>query len=59
MSKKCCEDKHVDLLLIGEEGKRHIVLIKDFNIFMYYHTLHRGKNIFVVIVYKLLEQQKH
>ena len=59
MSKKCCEDKHVDLLLIGEEGKRHIVLIKDFNTFMYYHTLHREKNIFVVIVYKLLEQQKH
>ena len=28
VSKKCCEEKHVDLLLIGEEGKRHYVLIK-------------------------------
>ena len=23
VSKNCCEEKHVDLLLIGEEGKRH------------------------------------
>ena len=38
VSKKCCEEKHVDLLLIGEEGKRHYVLIKDFNTFMYDHT---------------------
>ena len=41
VSKKCCEEKHVDLLLIGEEGKRHLLLIKDFNTFMYDHTLHR------------------
>ena len=33
--KKCCEEQHVDLLLIGEEGKRHYVLIKDFSTFMY------------------------
>ena len=26
----------------------------DFNTFMYDHTLHRGRNIFVVIVFKLL-----
>ena len=31
VSKKCCEEKQVDLLLIGKEGKRHYVLIKDFN----------------------------
>ena len=37
VSKKCCEDEHVDLLLIGEGGKKHYVLIKDFNIFMYDH----------------------
>ena len=42
MSKKCCEEKHVDLLLIGEKGKRHYVLVKDFNTFMYDHTLHGG-----------------
>ena len=42
--KKCYEEKHVDILLIGEEGKRHYVPIKDFNTFMYDHTLHRGNN---------------
>ena len=59
VSKKCWEEKHVDLLLIGEEGKRHYVLIKDFNTPMYDHTLHHGKSIFVVIVYKLLVQKKY
>ena len=44
--KKCCKDNHVDLLLIGEEEKKHYVLIKDFNTFMYDHTLHRGKKHF-------------
>ena len=34
--KKCFEGKRVDLLLIGEEGKRYYVLFKDF------HKLHRG-----------------
>ena len=28
ISKKLCEDKHVDLLLIGEECKRYYVLSK-------------------------------
>ena len=41
--KKKTEEKHVDLLLIeeeeGEEGKRHYVIIKDFNTFMYDYTL--------------------
>ena len=40
--KNFCKEKRADLLLIGEEGKRHYVLIKDFNTFMYDHTLHRG-----------------
>ena len=35
--KKCCEEKHFESLLIGEEGKRCYVLIKDFNSFMYEH----------------------
>ena len=34
------------LLLIGKEGKRHYVLIKDFNAFMYDHSLHRGRKHF-------------
>ena len=45
VSKKFCEDKHVDLLLI-DEGKKSYVLIKDFNTLMYDHTLHRGRNHF-------------
>ena len=36
----------LDLLLIGEEGKRHYILIKDFNTFMYDHTLHRRRKHF-------------
>ena len=44
--KKCCEGKHVDLLLIGEERKRHYVFIKDFNTFIYDHTLHCGRKHF-------------
>ena len=39
------EEKHVDLLLIQEEGKRHYVLIKHFNTFMDI-TLHRGRKTF-------------
>ena len=44
-SYKICEEKH-DLLLIGEEGKRHYVVIKDFNTFMYNHTVYRGRKQF-------------
>ena len=32
---------------------RYYVFIKDFNILMYDHILHHGKNIFAVIIYKL------
>ena len=35
--------KHIDFLLIGEDGKRHYVLVKDFSTFMYDHTLYREK----------------
>ena len=41
VSKKCCEETHVDLLLIEEKGKRHYVLIKNFNTLMYHHILRR------------------
>ena len=66
VSKKC-EEKHVDLLLIGEEGKIHYVLVKYFNTFMLfvhdvmYHKLHRGRKHFCcyTIVYKLLVQKKY
>ena len=45
-SKKPCEEKHVDLLLIGKERKRHYAIIKDFNTFMHDHNLHRGRKHF-------------
>ena len=45
-SKKCCEEKHVDLLLIGEGEKKHYVFINNFNTFMYENTLHRGRKHF-------------
>ena len=32
--------------MIGEGEKKHYVLIKDFNTFMYEHTLHRGRKHF-------------
>ena len=38
--KKICKEKHVDLLLIEESCKRHYVLIKTFNKFMYNHFLY-------------------
>ena len=34
ISKKCCEEKHVDLLLIQKEDKRYYVVIKDFDTFI-------------------------
>ena len=45
VSKNCCEEKHVDLLLIRGEKKPYF-FIKDFNTFMYDHTLHRGRKHF-------------
>ena len=39
VSKKFSEEKHFfDLLLIVKEEKRHHVLMKDFNTFMYDHV---------------------
>ena len=56
--KKWCEEKFVDLLLIGEERKTH-VLLKDFITFIYDHNYIMGKIIFVVLLYKLLVQKKY
>ena len=44
VSKKCFEEKHVDLLLIEEKDKKYYVLVKDFNTFLYDHTLHCRRN---------------
>ena len=56
--KKWCEEKFVDLLLIGEERKAH-VLLKDLITFIYDHNYIMGKIIFVVLLYKLLLQKKY
>ena len=55
VSKKCYKEKHVVLLLMGKESKGHSVLIKDFDTFIYDHTLfcEKKQHIFAVIVYKL------
>ena len=50
--KKCCEENYVDLLLIGEEGKRHYDLLKAINTFMYDHTLYRRKKTFLLLLFK-------
>ena len=46
IKKNWCVDSHVDLILICKGEKKHYVLIKDFNTFMYDHTLHRGRKHF-------------
>ena len=45
MSKKS-ENKHVDFLFIGGEGKTDYVLIKSVNTFLYEYTLHLGRKHF-------------
>ena len=46
--------RHVHLLLIGEESKRHFVLIKDFTLKITYYTT--TEHTCDVIVYRLLVQ---
>ena len=48
VSIKCCEEKDVHLLSIGEECKRTCFLIKDFNIFKSYQRVHCGRKFFVI-----------
>ena len=43
--KMVLKKEHVDSL-IEEKRKKHYVLFKDFNTFMYNHTLHHGKKTF-------------
>ena len=47
------QTKHVDLLLIGEEGKKHYVLIKDLNAYMCDHTLQHGRKILPLLLASL------
>ena len=59
MSKKCTEEKHVDLLLTGEEGKRQYVLFKNFNTLMYDYTLHHGIKRFCCYCLQALSYQRN
>ena len=57
--KKCGEKENVYLLLIGIEGNRHYVLIKDFNTFMHGHTLHYGGKDFCCSFLQVLVQRTY
>ena len=50
--------KQVNLFLTGEEGRRHCVLIKHFNTFMYDYTLHRGKKHFCFCLQSFATEEK-
>ena len=57
--KECCEEKHVDLLLLGEEGKNTLVLSKILIpscIIIHYIV---EENTFAFIIYKYLVQKKY
>ena len=41
-----------------QEGKRRYVIAKDFNTFMYDHTLHRGKKTFLPLLCKSFQNKK-
>ena len=51
--KKCFEEKIVDLILTGEENKKHYVLIKDLIHLCVTRHYIVEENIFVVSVYKI------
>ena len=49
--------RHV-FLSLGEEGKRHYVLVKDLSTFMCDHILHRGKRHFCLQTYSTEKRLK-
>ena len=57
VSQKCCEEKDIDLLLIGEEGKWHDFLTKNL-IRSFMIIVYIVEKKIVVIVYKLSVQKK-
>ena len=58
LSKKCYEKSCRFIIYRGRKQKAH-VLIKDYNRFMYDHTLHWVRKRFAIIVYKLSMQKKY
>ena len=60
VSKKCCEENHVDLLLIREGEKKNTIFLSNVSIDsgMIIHYIVE-ENIFVVIAYMLLLQKKY
>ena len=58
LSKKCCE-KSCRIIIYRERNQKAHVLIKDYNTFMFDHTLHWLIKRFAIIVYKLSVQKKY
>ena len=58
ISKKYYEKKHVDLLLIREEGKKRCVFIKYFNTSMYDNTLHHKRKQFCLYCLKAFSTEE-
>ena len=60
VSKKCCEEKHVDILLFGE-GEKNTMLLSKILILSSIIIIHYivEENIFIVIVYTLSLQKKY
>ena len=56
---KCCEEKHVDLLLIGENERDTMFLSNILTLSCMIILYIVKENIFVVIVYKLVVQKKY
>ena len=46
VSRKCCKEIYIDLLLIVKGGKEYYVLINNFNRSIYVHSLHPGRKHF-------------
>ena len=60
VSKKCYKEKHVVLLLMGKESKGHSVLIKDFDTFIYDHTLFcEKKNTFLLLLFTSFKYRRN
>ena len=58
VSEKCCEEKHVDLLLIGKEGKKDTVFLSKILILSCMIILSIvEESISLFVVYKLLLQK--
>ena len=59
VSKQCCEEKHVDLLLTWEGEKKHYTLIKDFHRFMYDDSIYCGRKHLLLLLFTCLHYRRN